>query len=52
LGLLVAAERVKRLPRRPTPDELNALAEAWRPWRAVAARVLWQHYLDGGAQHS
>ncbi|MCA1613819.1 MAG: DNA-3-methyladenine glycosylase 2 family protein [Acidobacteria bacterium] len=52
LGLLVAAERVKRLPRRPTPDELNALAEAWRPWRAVAARVLWQHYLDGGAQHA
>ena len=51
LGLLVAAERVKRLPSRPTPDELTALAETWRPWRSVAARVLWQHYL-GGAQHA
>jgi DNA-3-methyladenine glycosylase II len=45
LALLVAAGRVKRLPARPTPEELTALAEAWRPWRAVAARVLWQHYL-------
>lgn len=51
LGLLVAAERVKRLPKRPTPDELKSLAESWRPWRAVAARVLWQHYL-GGAPHA
>lgn len=47
LALLVAAERVKRLPSRPTPDELAALAEAWRPWRSVAARILWQHYLGG-----
>ena len=25
--------------------ELTELAERWRPWRAVAARMLWQHYL-------
>ena len=24
-------------------------AEAWRPWRAVAARILWHGYLSGGA---
>jgi DNA-3-methyladenine glycosylase II len=23
---------------------LRALAEAWRPWRAVAARALWAYY--------
>lgn len=46
LALLVAAHRVKRLPARPTPDELVELAERWRPWRAVAARILWQHYLS------
>lgn len=51
LGLLVAAASLKCLPARPTPDELNALAENWRPWRAVAARILWQHYL-GGAAHA
>ncbi|MBV9211405.1 MAG: DNA-3-methyladenine glycosylase 2 family protein [Acidobacteria bacterium] len=45
LALAVAAHEVKRLTARPTHEELNRLAEAWRPWRAVAARVLWQHYL-------
>src|ERR1044072_4122012 len=47
LALQIAAERVKRLPSRPTPAELDALAESWRPWRAVAARLLWLYYLDG-----
>jgi DNA-3-methyladenine glycosylase II len=23
---------------------MQALAETWRPWRAVAARVLWTYY--------
>ena len=27
--------------RRPTPSELLALAERWRPWRAYAALHLW-----------
>ena len=45
LALQLAAQEVKRLPARPTPAELDALAEAWRPLRAVAARMLWQHYL-------
>lgn len=26
---------------RPTPKELAAMAEAWRPWRAYAAQHLW-----------
>jgi DNA-3-methyladenine glycosylase II len=46
LALAVAAHQVKRLAARPTPAELEALAEAWRPWRAVAARMLWQDYLS------
>jgi len=45
LALAIAAERVKRLASRPTTPELIELAEAWRPWRAVAARILWQFYL-------
>jgi DNA-3-methyladenine glycosylase II len=47
LALQLAAQRVKRLPARPTADELDALAEPWRPLRAVAARLLWLHYLEG-----
>ena len=46
LGLLVAAQEIKRLPQRPSPPELAALAEPWRPYRAVAARILWHHYLS------
>jgi DNA-3-methyladenine glycosylase II len=45
LALAIAAEHVKRLRSRPTAAELIALAEAWRPWRSVAARILWQFYL-------
>lgn len=47
LALQLAAQSVKRLPARPTAAELDALAEAWRPLRAVAARLLWLHYLEG-----
>ncbi len=46
LALQLAAQEVKRLSSRPTPAELDALAEPWRPLRAVAARMLWQHYLE------
>jgi DNA-3-methyladenine glycosylase II len=47
LALVVAAQAVKRLPARPSPEEFEALGDAWRPWRAAAARLLWWHYLDG-----
>lgn len=45
LALAVAAQEVKGLASRPDPAALTALAEPWRPLRAVAARLLWQHYL-------
>ena len=34
------------LPGRPTADEMLVIADRWRPWRAVAARILWHHYLS------
>jgi len=46
LALAVAAHEVKRLPARPTPQELETLADAWRPDRAAAAHVLWHYYLN------
>jgi DNA-3-methyladenine glycosylase II len=45
LALAVAMKELKGLPTRPTPAELERLAEKWRPHRAVAARMLWQYYL-------
>ena len=45
LALAVAMQDLKGLAYRPGPEELERLAEPWRPHRAVAARMLWQHYL-------
>lgn len=47
IALQAAVQDLKRLPGRPTHDEMIGLAEPWRPWRAVAARILWFHYLGG-----
>jgi DNA-3-methyladenine glycosylase II len=44
-ALATSAQVVLDLPERPTFLELATLAEAWRPHRAVAARILWHDYL-------
>jgi DNA-3-methyladenine glycosylase II len=50
LALQKAARRVKRLRKHPSPARLEKLGEAWRPWRAVAARLLWHDYLSRAAE--
>jgi len=44
LALQVAAQMAFELAERPDPRQLEALAERWRPWRGVAARMLWAYY--------
>jgi DNA-3-methyladenine glycosylase II len=44
LALQEAARVAFGLKTRPTTKEMIPLAESWRPWRAVAARVLWTYY--------
>jgi len=44
LALQEAARIAFALPARPNAKDMQALAEPWRPWRAVAARVLWTYY--------
>jgi DNA-3-methyladenine glycosylase II len=44
LALQEAARIAFGLDTRPTVKEMIALAEGWRPWRSVAARVLWTYY--------
>lgn len=44
-ALATGAMELLALPERPTFDELEALAERWHPFRAVAARIVWHHYL-------
>ena len=45
LALVIAAQRIKRLDLPPAAEELERMAARWRPWRAVAARLLWHYYL-------
>ena len=47
LALVTAVTRLKQLGVRPDTNELLQMAEAWRPYRSVAARMLWQYYLAG-----
>ena len=45
LALVTAVTELKQQPARPNTNELLKMAEAWRPYRSVAARMLWQYYL-------
>ncbi|TBX25977.1 DNA-3-methyladenine glycosylase family protein [Nioella sediminis] len=44
LALQEAARLLFDLPERPKEKPLRQMAEAWSPWRAVAARALWAYY--------
>ena len=49
LALIKTVSRIKGLERPPSGQEWDALGEAWRPWRSVAARLAWFEYLGGKA---
>ncbi|HZH09937.1 MAG TPA: DNA-3-methyladenine glycosylase [Microvirga sp.] len=44
LAVQEAARIAYGLEARPDAKALTALAERWRPWRGVAAKVLWAYY--------
>src|SRR5262245_10332821 len=44
LALQHAVKDALLLQERPSLVEMNEVAEAWRPWRGVAARLLWSYY--------
>ena len=45
IALVQAVRRVKRLPGHASPERVARLADNWRPYRSVAARMMWQDYL-------
>ncbi len=45
VALATAVGRLRKMKTRPSFSELAKIAEAWRPFRSVAARMLWQYYL-------
>ena len=44
LALQEAARMAFALKKRPNAKQMVVLAEAWRPWRGVAAHLLWHYY--------
>jgi DNA-3-methyladenine glycosylase II len=46
LALAESARRIKKLKERPSYERLNLMSQKWRPWRSVAARILWHNYLS------
>ncbi len=44
VALQTAAGRAFGIAPRPSERALMAMAEPWRPWRSVAARLLWSYY--------
>jgi DNA-3-methyladenine glycosylase II len=45
VALATAVGRLRKMNPRPSFSELAKIAERWRPYRSVAARMLWQYYL-------
>ncbi|MEH2371583.1 DNA-3-methyladenine glycosylase family protein [Nostoc sp.] len=46
LAIAIAFQKLKNLATRPTPVQLEAMTQHWRPWRAIGARLLWHYYLS------
>ena len=44
LALQHAVKDALKLAARPSLPEMTEIAERWRPWRGVAARLLWSYY--------
>jgi DNA-3-methyladenine glycosylase II len=45
IALATAVRKLWKMKTRPAFTELATLAGEWRPYRSVAARMLWQYYL-------
>jgi DNA-3-methyladenine glycosylase II len=52
LALEKAVKELRGLPKILTTEEVNSIADLWRPWRAVAARILWHYYLSERGRNS
>ena len=42
LGIVNAIQKAYRLRKKPTPERMRKLGEAWRPYRSVATWYLWR----------
>ena len=52
LALEKAVQEVRGLSTIPSTKEVDRIADKWKPWRAVAARILWHYYLNERGRYS
>jgi DNA-3-methyladenine glycosylase II len=52
LAVVVAVQRLKGLAERPDRAAMLEIGEPWRPWRSVAARLLWHYYRKTPAEEA
>ncbi|OQP49356.1 3-methyladenine DNA glycosylase [Niastella yeongjuensis] len=45
LAMVNALKEVKQLPAKTPREDILLLAEPWRPYRGIAAYLLWHHYI-------
>ena len=46
VALASAVQKLKGVATRPSFKELKRMSLKWKPWRSVAARILWHYYLS------
>lgn len=46
LALILAAQKLVGSENKPSSEEMIDLSDHWKPWRSVAARILWHFYLS------
>lgn len=46
LAVAIAIKEIGNLSERPKPIQLETIAKVWRPYRAVATKILWHYYLN------
>lgn len=46
LAAVNALKRVKNLPAEVTTEQLLAIISQWKPYRTIAAKILWHYYLS------
>lgn len=46
LAVAIAMQEIKNLPTRPPAVELETIAQTWKPYRAIATKILWHYYLN------
>jgi DNA-3-methyladenine glycosylase II len=46
IALINTMQKIKKLRRNPSARTQSRITGAWRPFRSVAARMLWHHYLS------